>query len=446
VRRVITHGPRNILAVLVIAAVLAPGGARAKGSGCSVDPLNCAPGSGSTGGEQPGGAGVQLGGGVTNQITPGNAGRRTKPRARRPPSGRRCTRLASTTTCTVYRNGRARQICVKHGARQSRCRAVRRRSGRATPRSRTAATANQGFLATALPQVGKIWNNGGGHCTGTLVVRGIMITAGHCLYTNPEVRREAANSGVDAPLGYLNDQGNTLEFTPNSAWNGNNPIVETTGLDAQTVYAPAGVWPIVRTWVPQCFADNNMQCDVGFAELAGADNNQYYVGDTVGYWPIRTEMAIPLGAHYYDVGYSASGVFRDTRNGYGNAQYFCDVSWNGERFRSPEVTSDVDNLATDDATKTADTTSGCQHMGGASGGPVFIELTDGSWAINGVNSSGPSNGRWGFAISWNHFGPTVTDLYCYVVGCTRASAARSTRRAVAGHPPRATPAAVAPPG
>jgi hypothetical protein len=141
-------------------------------------------------------------------------------------------------------------------------------------------------------------------------------------------------------------------------------------------------------------------------------------------------MYIPLGAHYYDVGYSASGVFELPSNGYGNTQYFCDISFNGERFSDPVLTSGVDNLASDDVKVTAGTVNGCQHTGGSSGGPVFLLMSDGSWVINGVNSSGPSNGQWGLASSWNWFSSVATNLYCYVIGC-----GQSATRSAAGMAP-----------
>jgi hypothetical protein len=424
---------------VIILAVFLPATASAR-SGCSIDPMSCAPGRGSVGGAQPGnGQGTQLGTGKNNTVTPSNAGRRTTPpKIKTPRNGKRCTHVGRTTTCTYYRHAKAYKACVRRGKGHNRCRKIRRH------RSRSAAslpsTSTQGFLGANIRQVGKIWINGRGHCSGTLVARGVIVTAAHCLYTNPEVQREAAQGGVNKAVGYLLGQGEELEFTPNSTYNGSVPIIETYGLDAQTVSATDGIWALVNSWVPQCFADNNMQCDIGFAELASS--NGYYIGDTVGYWPIRTEMYIPLGVHYYDVGYPGAGVFSEQRNGYGNQQYYCDVaSWQGERFSEPNVTSGVDNLATDNAAVTRGTTNGCQHTGGASGGPVFLMMGDGSWVINGVNSSAQGNGQWGWTMSWNYFGKTVTDLYCYIFGCS-TTRALSAATAAAGHPRRPAPAAI----
>ena len=80
--------------------------------------------------------------------------------------------------------------------------------------------------------------------------------------------------------------------------------------------------------------------------------------------------------------------------------------------------------------------------GGASGGPIFLELSDDSWVINGVNSIGNSDAQWGTAIAWNQFGSTVSDLYCYVLGAApggRACCRRGRWRPATGS--RATRAA-----
>jgi hypothetical protein len=425
---------RSVLTALVATVALTSSPAYAQG-GCSIDPLNCASGTGYVAGPQPGhGQGLQLGKRHHIRVTPGNAQRTRRARpGRSPTNGRRCSKVGRTKTCTYYRHGKASKVCVRRGSGKQHCRKAKRVRSSAI----TSAATSQGFLARTIRQVGKIWKNGRGHCTGTLIARGIILTAGHCLYVNAEVARE---SNYTLPQGYVLDQGDTLEFTPNSAWNGTVPILETDSADAETVYAPDHVWRITRSYVPQCFADNNMQCDYGLAELEPSSNGGY-VGDDIGYWPIRTEMAIPLGAHFYDVGYSASGVFRTGRNGYGNAQYFCDVSWQGEYFSDANVTSGGGNLATDNLALTQNTYNGCQHMGGASGGPVFIEMSDGSWVVNGVNSSGPSNGQWGFLISWNYFGREMTNLYCYVIGCAYGAQRGAVLPRVAGSPGQPHPSA-----
>jgi hypothetical protein len=90
----------------------------------------------------------------------------------------------------------------------------------------------------------------------------------------------------------------------------------------------------------------------------------------------------------------------------------------------------------------------CVMTGGASGGPDFILLSNGTWAVNGVNSSGSFNRSTGLNanISWNYLGDVASGLYCNVVGCASSSTTRALSAMVrpipGAGPPVASRAAV----
>jgi hypothetical protein len=357
--------------------------------------------------------------------TPATVGRtRSAPRERRVRAGRRCARIGSTRTCTSYRARRPHRICIKQGKGRERCRAARLARPRALPRT----VSNQGFLTRNIAQVGKIWLNALPHCSGTLIERGIIITAAHCIYDN---------GLTGGSSGYYHERV-PLEFTPNSTWNGATAIELYPGDGAvATLYAPNHVWRIVNAWVPQCWAENNGQCDVAFAELEPARDGSY-VGDVLGWWRVVTHLTIPIGARYFVVGYPGSGAFASGGMGYGNLQYFCDTRWQGEFWNHSTLSAGVNNISSE----------GCGMTGGASGGPDFIALSDGTWAVNGVNSAGTSNTQTGFGvnISWNYAGDVTAGLYCYVLPCGRSARARASRssamsRPIAGSRGTAAPAA-----
>jgi hypothetical protein len=409
----------RVLGMLVAVLLLGAAGP----AGAQQDPFLEAQGGTAVDGEPVQGAGQQnLGANRRVRRTPATVGRtRSAPRDRSVRAGRRCATVGSSRTCTSFRASKPDKICVKTGKAGERCKSARLAQPRALPR----VVSNQGFLSRNIPQVGKLWLNGLPHCSATLVQRGVIITAAHCMYDN---------GLTGGSTGYLREHG-TLEFTPNSSWNGATAFGFGSGEAAvATLYAPNKVWRVVNSWVPQCWADNNGQCDVALAELEPAGNGSY-IGDSLGWWRVVTHVSVPFGARFFVVGYPASGAFADARLGYGNLQYFCDTRWQGEYWNHPSLTSGANNISSE----------GCGMTGGASGGPDFILLSNGTWAVNGVNSAGTTNNSTGFGlnISWNMPGDVTAALYCSVVRCTRstASASNAMARPIPSSRGPATPAA-----
>lgn len=220
-----------------------------------------------------------------------------------------------------------------------------RRSLFTTPLAQASRLSWDGWPSPVYPQVGKILipkDGGEIDCSGTVVSRSLVLTAGHCLYDK----------------GFYK---NAL-FVPGMTWNAPG--------DPTSVKAPWGVWKITNSWVPTPYKDNDYEAfDYGLAEIAPADDGRY-VGDVAGSWNITTGIKWSTGARVYAVGYPAGG-FWSTRQGYdGRGQYACDSYWDKEVEKIP---------------KGYILWIKCTMNGGASGGPWFVRLNNGTWTIGGVN-------------------------------------------------------------
>jgi hypothetical protein len=181
----------------------------------------------------------------------------------------------------------------------------------------------------------------------------VVLTAGHCLY--------------EQGSGYYPD----ISFNPGQTWE----TLPGYGLD---IYNPVyGEWAAKYWWVTQGWTDGDGGVDWGLVELY-PDANGNYPGDYTGTFLAQANITYYPGAHVYPVGYPALGVFADLHEGYG--QYYCDTNWEAG-----------------DWAYTANTGSNfelyhrCIMTGGASGGPVFVELSDGRWVIGGVANRGYPN-------------------------------------------------------
>jgi V8-like Glu-specific endopeptidase len=294
---------------------------------------------------------------------------RVRPRAYRPiRNGRRCRTVRGTRTCTYFRNSRAYRICIKKQGARERCRRLRRTStaayaGKVTgpwmqtfppdvessPQevARLAGLNNHGLTNPLMPPVGRIFNNGEGNCSGTLIGVGIVLTAAHCLYENKLMSKN--------PTGYTKD---AVTFNP-----GNTFIQDYDLPDPRY-----GEWAAKKFYVPQGWADGDSSMDYAFIELWPQGGN--YPGQVTGTWSAMANITWNRGAQVYAVGYPASGDFSSFHRG--NGQYFCEVTWDGH-------TTDGNYPA-----KQVFLAHQCPMTGGASGGAVFVRLANGSWSISGV--------------------------------------------------------------
>ena len=214
-----------------------------------------------------------------------------------------------------------------------------------------------GFRSRLLPAVGRIWVIRAGeaelipYCTGTVVTRTLVVTAGHCV--------------VNADTNGVHPYHTRILFVPGQTWN--DP--QSTTLD--DIRAPWGVWEARAWWTPRCFREDTCELDWGLIEIA--PKNGQFIGDVVGSWPIRYNVRFNDGAHVYSVGYPAEGFWQTVRGHEGRGQYACDDTWRGGAWLP------VSGGGYDVWIK-------CPMNGGASGGPWFVQLAAGSWVIAGVNN------------------------------------------------------------
>jgi trypsin len=207
-----------------------------------------------------------------------------------------------------------------------------------------------------MPGVVRFYKDNEGWCSGTLLLRGIVLTAAHCLFAN--------RTDGDGLYGYFPTT--SLVVTPGN-------YADLTGRGR----APYGNWEVANAWVPQGWADEDGGLDWGLVALK-PDASGNYAGDYTGTYAAQWNAQIPVGAQFFKVGYPYTGPFRTASWYFGHGQYFCDVSWDGDHGNNWAYTISSFNLWL----------GPCEMNGGSSGGPVFVRFTDGSWKIVGVNNRG----------------------------------------------------------
>jgi Trypsin-like peptidase domain len=181
-------------------------------------------------------------------------------------------------------------------------------------------------------------------CSATVVARNVVLTAGHCV---------SQPNGAYWP---------NLLFVPGQTWNASNP---------HNIVAPYGVWQANNWWARDDFRKGTSRdLDWGLIEMKPRSDGAL-IGDVTGSSSIQVGITYNQGARIYSMGYPATGFWATAAGEYGNGQFACDSAWDGAWNYGP---SQVIRL-----------TFGCTMNGGASGGPVFVQLSDGRWVIGGVN-------------------------------------------------------------
>ena len=227
----------------------------------------------------------------------------------------------------------------------------------------------------------RIYLDGYGHCSGTLLTRGWILTAGHCVH-------DGYKGG-----GYISP--GRLKVVPgNSASNGLRT-------------KPYGEYLVRRVLAADGWESvTQLGQDWGMIEVY-PNGSGYYPGDYTGTYSATWNADVDEGEVLSRTGYPGEPPFEYAQYGGGEYQYHCNHYWSGELVR--------DGLALGLYDKP------CNANGGASGGPVF--WYDGTrWTIIGVNNRGDRDPitNWGmnatsfwfdnyFGQFWNKVRNTWTD-------------------------------------
>lgn len=284
---------------------------------------------------------------------------------------RRCATRRGTRTCRFYDNGVAQKVCVKRRGRKARCRSLLAGAASASapaaaaPLARSAAKYSSGLTNPLNPMIVRFYLAGQGWCSGTMVLNGIVLTAGHCLFANQQDGK--------GRYGYY-DPGQML-VVPGNTWTANGNVGQW------------GVYRVARTFVPNAWANDDGGQDWGIAVLQ-PDTTGRHAGEYTGLAAATWGAQFPYGTRIIRAGYPASYAFATPQWGYGGYQWYCDLRWDGETNNNWSYTASSYNLVT----------GPCEMNGGSSGGPVWAQLPNGSWTIVGVNNRG-YDGTDGFATS-----------------------------------------------
>jgi hypothetical protein len=305
-------------------------------------------------------------------------------------SGTKCARHGRQRVCRTYHGGVVVKTCKAVGKHAPRCQRVKRHTAAATASS---VGSEKGFT-NAIPPVGKFFRNNLGrgvssHCSGTLFANGLVITAAHCLYANAETAPEAGFTGYHI-------QHETLWFAADETFASDG------GSDINSASAPYNYLKVVNSWVPQCWAEGNPDCDYGVAELQPYSDGSY-VGSYTHTFPLMWNYGAPASSQFYLFGYPASNAFAKAANGYGDRPYFCNDTYDA---KVVQIGSTRELAAAE-----------CNATGGISGGPVFTKASDGNWYVVGVVNRGATQNttgqlspqqEWNSWVYWNsNFGSFI---------------------------------------
>lgn len=213
------------------------------------------------------------------------------------------------------------------------------------------ALAGHNYRTPPLPAVGRFYKQGRGWCSGTMLYAGVILTAGHCVH------------GTESRQGYY--PAGDFTFTPGNTWDGTKGV------------GSYGNWRVTHTYTTNSYAQNGAAgLDWGIAVVA-PDASGKFPGDYTGTFPSYGNVG-GLTANQTTVtrmGYPASGPWQDVRYQLGNGQYYCTETISS----MDQSTIGVWWLRYDNA---------CPMNGGSSGGPNFIQFSNGVWGIIGVNNRG----------------------------------------------------------
>lgn len=262
--------------------------------------------------------------------------KRTPPRR----NGTTCTAKHGSRTCLTYSKGLLVKRCVTRRHHRT---CTRPKAGR------HAHAASLGFFGTVdpMPQVGKIESvtaSGlSSGCTGTIVGRSLVLTAAHCVYT--------LGAGYHQKISFF-------------------PAMQQSG---SSYYEPYGRWDATRWWTPSGYRNGGDE-SLDFALIEIAPQNGVQIGDKLGYFGVAYGSAPWTTSRTYLVGYPASGWFLSGGR-IGMTQYACDSTYDSSAHGGTGYVL----------------WSPCYMNRGASGGPWFKQMSDGTWMVAGVTHTCSGN-------------------------------------------------------
>lgn len=162
-------------------------------------------------------------------------------------------------------------------------------------------------------------------CSASVVSRDVILTAGHCAYTNSGVRGYNTN----------------FRFVPSQ----------------QGTSHPYGDWVGGRPLAWQAWANGDFSQDYAFIKFGTGGLSGRLVGDVVGASSVLLNP--PFNSNLYELGYPATGIFASSG---GNYLWYCYSPYGGYRQTGSGYTVGI----------------GCKANGGTSGGPWF-HAYNGSW-------------------------------------------------------------------
>ncbi|MGC2373658.1 MAG: hypothetical protein WA484_07265 [Solirubrobacteraceae bacterium] len=303
-------------------------------------------------------------------------------------TGTKCKKAHRKHICRTYRKGVLTKVCVRVGRGRNHCHKVRHKS------AKSAAVVGNGYREP-LPAVGKLFRDElgkivVGHCTGTMITDRLLITAGHCLYSN------SLTSSSDGFSGAMIEH-EQLWFAADESFGGERTPASGQDVATASANAPYYFLKIVRSWVPSCWQSGDGGCDYGIAEVEPYSDGSY-VGSYTGTYPLMWGWSVSDGQQFYLMGYPASQYFGTAAANYGDTPYYCD-----HRYDQAHLTTAENPGIAWLGTGYYIYAKGCPMTGGFSGGPVFTQGSNGTWYIGGVDNIYDNDGSSNGFASYNGF-------------------------------------------
>jgi V8-like Glu-specific endopeptidase len=311
-----------------------------------------------------------------------------------------------TRTCKFLRGHTLVRKCVKKPHHRAKCHVFRTsRAALSGPVAAAAGTRiDSGFVGQPTASVVRIYwncsNPGDGttcsRCSGSMLENGIVLTAGHCVYSNYHDGDVGEKTGF---VGYYNPA--TYFVIPGNTWANGQPT------------APYGTWRVKNMWTTSDYGNGLLGADWGVIELQPNAQGQY-PGD-VGIGSYSATWDQPTIDDLFSIGYPTAGAFSQPQYDLGNWQYFCETHWSSA--------TDSETNASTFGNYYGMVVQPCEETGGASGGPVFTDV-NGSWTIVGVNNRGPdltAQGLGTYMLSF-YLNDTFGSFWRNVIGQVNAGA------------------------